>query len=150
MPAIKELQALQKALVNGQVDFDGKNDYFFTSTPSSADPNGLTTGFAYYVKMQNGKRGISRRDSEYNVIALRRKNAWKGPESAGGNGTVDKDPSWNEEENIMQRGISRRDSEYNVIALRRKNAWKGPESAGGNGTVDKDPSWNEEENIMPK
>lgn len=103
MPAIKELQALQKALVNGQVDFDGKNDYFFTSTPSSADPNGLTTGFAYYVKMQNGKRGISRRDSEYNVIALRRKNAWKGPESAGGNGTVDKDPSWNEEENIMPK-----------------------------------------------
>lgn len=103
MPAIKELQALQKALVNGQVDFDGKNDYFFTSTPSSADPNGFTTGFAYYVKMQNGKRGISRRDSEYNVIALRRKNAWKGPESAGGNGTVDKDPSWNEEENIMPK-----------------------------------------------
>ena len=100
---IKELQALQKALVNGQVDFDGKNDYFFTSTPSSADPNGFTTGFAYYVKMQNGKRGISRRDSEYNVIALRRKNAWKGPESAGGNGTVDKDPSWNEEENIMPK-----------------------------------------------
>lgn len=103
MPAIKELQALQKALVNGQVDFDGKNDYFFTSTPSSADPNGFTTGFAYYVKMQNGKRGISRRDSEYNVIALRRKNAWKGPESAGGNGTVDKAPSWNEEENIMPK-----------------------------------------------
>lgn len=103
MPAIKELQALQKALVNGQVDFDGKNDYFFTSTPSSADPNGLTTGFAYYVKMQNGKRGISRRDSEYNVIALRRKNAWKGPESAGGNGTVDKDQTWSEEENIMPK-----------------------------------------------
>lgn len=103
MPAIKELQALQKALVNGQVDFDGKNDYFFTSTPSSADPNGFTTGFAYYVKMQNGKRGISRRDSEYNVIALRRKNAWKGPESAGGSGTIEKDESWSEEENIMPK-----------------------------------------------
>ena len=103
MPAIKELQALQKALVNGQVDSTEKMTISLRLRLLQPTRTDLLPVLRIIVKMQNGKREIFRRDSEYNVIALRRKNAWKGPESAGGNGTVDKDPSWNEEENIMPK-----------------------------------------------
>lgn len=103
MPAVYELQALQEALAAQNVTFEGEDDFFFSSTPSSADPAGITTGFAWYVKMQNGKSALAQRDCLYNVIALRRKNAWKGPETAGGNGSVDKNDEWDEEEVIMPK-----------------------------------------------
>ena len=103
MPAVYELQALQEALAAQNVTFEGEDDFFFSSTPSSADPAGITTGFAWYVKMQNGKSALAQRDRQYNVIALRRKNAWKGPETAGGTGLVDKDEQWNDEEVIMPK-----------------------------------------------
>lgn len=103
MPAVYELQALQEALAAQNVTFEGGDDFFFSSTPSSADPAGITTGFAWYVKMQNGKSALAQRDCLYNVIALRRKNAWKGPETAGGNGSVDKNDEWDEEEVIMPK-----------------------------------------------
>lgn len=103
MPAVYELQALQEALAAQNVTFEGKDDFFFSSTPSSADPAGITTGFAWYVKMQNGKSALAQRDRQYNVIALRRKNAWKGPETAGGNGSVHKNDEWDEEEVIMPK-----------------------------------------------
>lgn len=103
MPAVYELQALQEALAAQNVTFEGGDDFFFSSTPSSADPAGITTGFAWYVKMQNGKSALAQRDRQYNVIALRRKNAWKGPETAGGNGSVHKNDEWDEEEVIMPK-----------------------------------------------
>lgn len=103
MPAVYELQALQEALAAQNVTFEGGDDFFFSSTPSSADPAGITTGFAWYVKMQNGKSALAQRDRQYNVIALRRKNAWKGPDTAGGNGSVDKNDQWNGEEVIMPK-----------------------------------------------
>lgn len=103
MPAVYELQALQEALAAQNVTFEGGDDFFFSSTPSSADPAGITTGFAWYVKMQNGKSALAQRDRQYNVIALRRKNAWKGPETAGGTGSVGKDDQWNDEEVIMPK-----------------------------------------------
>ena len=103
MPAVYELQALQEALAAQNVTFEGGDDFFFSSTPSSADPAGITTGFAWYVKMQNGKSALAQRDRQYNVIALRRKNAWKGPETAGGTGSVGKDEQWNNEEVIMPK-----------------------------------------------
>lgn len=103
MPAVYELQALQEALAAQNVTFEGGDDFFFSSTPSSADPAGITTGFAWYVKMQNGKSALAQRDRQYNVIALRRKNAWKGPDTAGGNGSVDKNDEWNDEEVIMPK-----------------------------------------------
>lgn len=103
MPAVYELQALQEALAAQNVTFEGGDDFFFSSTPSSADPAGITTGFAWYVKMQNGKSALAQRDRQYNVIALRRKNAWKGPETAGGTGSVDKNDEWDEEEVIMPK-----------------------------------------------
>lgn len=103
MPAVYELQALQEALAAQNVTFEGGDDFFFSSTPSSADPAGITTGFVWYVKMQNGKSALAQRDRQYNVIALRRKNAWKGPDTAGGNGSVDKNDEWNDEEVIMPK-----------------------------------------------
>lgn len=103
MPAVYELQALQEALAAQNVTFEGGDDFFFSSTPSSADPAGITTGFAWYVKMQNGKSALAQRDRQYNVIALRRKNAWKGPETAGGTGSVHKNDEWDEEEVIMPK-----------------------------------------------
>lgn len=103
MPAVYELQALQEALAAQNVTFEGGDDFFFSSTPSSSDPYGITAGYAWYVKMQNGKSALAQRDCQYNVIALRRKNAWKGPETAGGTGSVDKDEKWNNEEVIMPK-----------------------------------------------
>lgn len=103
MPAVYELQALQEALAAQNVTFEGGDDFFFSSTPSSSDPYGVTAGYAWYVKMQNGKSALAQRDRQYNVIALRRKNAWKGPETAGGTGSVDKDEQWNDEEVIMPK-----------------------------------------------
>lgn len=103
MPAVYELQALQEALAEQNVTFEGGDDFFFSSTPSSSDPYGVTAGYAWYVKMQNGKSALAQRDRQYNVIALRRKNAWKGPETAGGNVSVDKNDEWDEEEVIMPK-----------------------------------------------
>lgn len=103
MPAVYELQALQEALAAQNVTFEGGDDFFFSSTPSSSDPYGVTAGYAWYVKMQNGKSALAQRDRQYNVIALRRKNAWKGPETAGGTGSVGKDEQWNDEEVIMPK-----------------------------------------------
>ena len=103
MPAINELEALYDAREQWLVEFEGDDDYFFSSSPSSSDPNGITTGYAYYIKMGNGKTGIAQRSNEYNVIACRRTNAWKGPETAGGSGTVGKDETWNGEEVVMPK-----------------------------------------------
>ena len=103
MPAINELEALYEARDQWLVEFEGDDDYFFSSSPSSADPNGITTGYAYYIKMGNGKTGLAQRDNEYNVIACRRTNAWKGPDTASGSGTVSKDESWDNEEVIMPK-----------------------------------------------
>ena len=103
MPSINELSALYEARQDLFVDFEGNDDYFFSSTPSAADPNGATTGLAYYIKMASGKTGIAQRDNEYNVIVCRRANAWRGPSTGSGSGNLDKDESWNDEENIMPK-----------------------------------------------
>lgn len=103
MPSINELSAIYEARQDLFVDFEGNDDYFFSSTPSSADPQGITTGFAYYIKMSSGKTGIAQRDNEYNVIVCRRANAWRGPSTGSGSGHLDKDESWDEEENIMPK-----------------------------------------------
>lgn len=103
MPAINELEALYEARNQWLVEFEGDDDYFFSSSPSSSDPNGITTGYAYYMKMGTGKTGLARRSNEYNVIACRRINAWKGPETAAGSGTADKNDSWTDEDFIMPK-----------------------------------------------
>lgn len=103
MPAINEMEALYEAREKLLVEFEGDDDYFFSSTPSSSDPSGITYGYAYYIKMGSGKTGLAQRNMEYNFIACRRTNAWRGPETASGSGTVNKDETWNEEEVIMPK-----------------------------------------------
>lgn len=103
IPGINEMEALYDAKEQLLVEFEGDDDYFFSSTPSSSDPNGITTGYAYYIKMGNGKTGLAQRNSEYNVIACRRTNAWRGAETAAGTGTVTKDEVWEEEDVIMPK-----------------------------------------------
>lgn len=103
MPAINEMEALYDAKEQLLVEFEGDDDYFFSSTPSSSDPVGITDGYAYYIKMGNGKTGLAQRNMEYNFIACRRTNAWRGPETAAGTGTVTKDEVWEEEDVIMPK-----------------------------------------------
>ena len=103
MPGIEEMAALYEAREQLLVEFDGSDDYFFSSTPSSSDPNGITAGYACYIKMGTGKTGIAQRNNEYNVIACRRTNAWRGPDTASGSGSVSKDDNWAEEEVIMPK-----------------------------------------------
>lgn len=102
LPANKELQLLREALDSRYIQFDNTDDYFHSSTPSSADPEGITPGFVYYVKMNSGKDGLAWRTRPYNVISCRRRNnEWKGSQSAGGSGTVTVSPGWSEDEAIM-------------------------------------------------
>lgn len=102
LPANKELQLLREALDSRYIQFDNTDDYFHSSTPSSADPEGITPGFVYYVKMNSGKDGLAWRTRPYNVISCRRRNnEWKGSQSAGGSGNVTVSPGWSEDEAIM-------------------------------------------------
>lgn len=101
MPAVYELQALQAALADRNVTFEGGDDFFYSSTPSAADPAGITPGFVWYVKMQSGKSAVGQRDLKYNVIAIRQKNADKGSQTAGGEGTIDKNEEWNDDEEVI-------------------------------------------------
>lgn len=104
LPALKELQCLREALDDRTISFEGATDVFQTSTPSSADPHGITTGFSYFVKMSNGKLGIGQRDRKYNVIALRRKNnEWSGPNAGDGKFTISIETGWKEEELVMPK-----------------------------------------------
>ena len=104
LPAVKELAILREAINGGQLNFEANDDYFHSSTPSSADPaaGAATVGFSYYIKMASGKQGIGQRDREYNVLCCRRKNSeWKGPQSEDAQVTVWVETEWGEEEVIM-------------------------------------------------
>lgn len=104
IPALEELEYLYDALNDGYLNFESNDDIFHSSTPSSADPNGITTGFSYYVKMNNGKYGIGQRDRKYNVIGLRRKNnEWAGPDAGNVNFTVTVETGWTDEELVMPK-----------------------------------------------
>lgn len=103
-PARKEMQLLYDALNKGTVNFDGANSIFHCSTPSSADPGGITVGFSYYVNMANGKYGIGQRNRKYNVLALRRKhNEWSGPDAGDAKFTATIETGWTDEEVIMPK-----------------------------------------------
>lgn len=103
-PARKEVQALYEPLVSGQLFLQNSNSIFHTSTPSSADPGGVTVGFSYYVKMSNGKYGIGQRNRAYNVVALRRKHSeWNGPTADDAEFTVAVETNWIDEEVIMPK-----------------------------------------------
>lgn len=103
-PARNEVEQLYEAWQAGNLSFEGTDDIFHTSSPSAADPEGITTGFSYYVKMSNGKYGIGQRDRTYNVIAFRRKNnEWSGPNAGDANFTVTVETGWTDEELVMPK-----------------------------------------------
>lgn len=79
---------------------------FHTSSPSVADPAGITPGRSYYVDMSSGKKAIGLRSRRYNVLCARRKPGFFGNpnDNTGIGGSVGNNPNWNEdEEQIMDK-----------------------------------------------
>lgn len=77
---------------------------FHSSSPSVADPDGITPGRSYYVNMSDGKKAIGLRSRYYNVLCARRADGWLGPETGETGGNVDNDEDWNDdEEEIMDK-----------------------------------------------
>ena len=80
---------------------------FHTSSPSVADPAGITPGRSYYVDMSSGKKAIGLRSRRYNVLCARRKPGFFGNpnENTGVGGSIGNNGQWNEdEEQIMDKG----------------------------------------------
>lgn len=104
LPAASELEALSEAVIHTDVELDEETTNYHSSTPSVADPNGMTTGRSYYVDMTRSKKYIGLRTRKCNVLCCRRKNAWKGPADGTIDGSVDNDTEWgDEEEEIMPK-----------------------------------------------
>lgn len=74
---------------------------FHTSSPSAGDPNGITSGFSYFVNMYNGEKEIGQRSRYYNVICARRHNAWKGDNDGEVNGDIDVDKEWGDGNEVV-------------------------------------------------
>ena len=74
---------------------------FHTSSPSAGDPNGITSGFTYFVNMYNGEKSIGERSRYYNVICARRHNAWKGDNDGEVNGDMDVDDEWGDGNEVV-------------------------------------------------
>ena len=116
LPAANEIQALSAHIYSGAgdyypdgttagwVDWDQDNGIFHTSSPSVADPAGITPGRSYYVTLSTGKKAIGLRSRYYNVLCARRADGWLGPETGETDGNVDNDEDWNDdEEEIMDK-----------------------------------------------
>lgn len=117
LPAANELQALYGHTRPFTPDYDdfymdyryAKTVYlpyefggpFHSSTPSAADPAGITPGFSYYVNLYNGEKEIGMRSRYYNVICARRHNAWRGDQTGSVGGDIGLDDAWEEEEEIV-------------------------------------------------
>lgn len=117
LPAANELQALYGHTRPFQTNYDdfymdyryAKTVYlpyefggpFHSSTPSAADPAGITPGFSYYVNLYNGEKEIGMRSRYYNVICARRHNAWRGDQTGSVGGDIGLDDAWDEEEEIV-------------------------------------------------
>ena len=126
LPAANEMQAVYGHNIVSGVSAEDAGDYymdgenvgkivldtdvtgnFHTSSPSVADPAGITPGRSYYVDMSSGKKAIGLRSRRYNVLCARRKPGFFGNpnENTGVGGSVGNNPNWNEdEEQIMDKG----------------------------------------------
>ena len=117
LPARKQLQAIAKAINAQQLygtDTDDQGELqplaldgnYWSSTPSVSDKYGITTGRAYYVEMDaEGSEAIGLRDQSFNVIVCRdADDVWYGPDSGNGQGGVDLDPDWEDEEDVNMPG----------------------------------------------
>lgn len=117
LPAANEMQALYGHAANnvedpGKVYMDGiyvgtvdlpdeVTGNFHTSSPSVADPEGITPGRSYYVNMSDGKKAIGLRSRYYNVLCARRHDAWRGNQTGETGGNVDNDEDWSDEEEVI-------------------------------------------------
>ena len=117
LPAANEMQALYGHAANyvedpgkvymedtyvGTVDLpDEVTGNFHTSSPSVADPEGITPGRSYYVNMSDGKKAIGLRSRYYNVLCARRHDAWRGNQTGETGGNVDNDEDWSDEEEVI-------------------------------------------------
>ena len=120
-PAANEIQAFSGHLNGGSNYYDADNaetivmDWemepmnFHSSSPSSADPAGITTGFCYSVlvspnQKKSGKKSIVQRTRLYNVICARRYNGWIGEDTGEVEGDITTDENWGEDdEQIMDK-----------------------------------------------
>lgn len=120
-PAANEIQAFSGHL-NGDSNYyddeysetivmDWKDEpmNFHSSSPSSADPAGITTGFCYSVlvspnQKKSGKKSIVPRTRLYNVICARRYSGWIGEDTGEVEGDITTDENWGEDdEQIMDK-----------------------------------------------
>ena len=118
LPAANELQAIYGH--TRPFDFNNEDDFymdyenarsvylpyefggpFHSSTPSSSDAYGITSGFSYFVNMYNGEKEIGQRSRYYNVICARRHNAWKGDHEGEVNGDIDVDDEWGDGNEVV-------------------------------------------------
>lgn len=118
LPAANELQAIYGH--TRPFDFNNEDDFymdyenarsvylpyefggpFHSSTPSSSDAYGITSGFSYFVNMYNGEKEIGQRSRYYNVICARRHNAWKGDNDGEVNGDIDVDDEWGDGNEVV-------------------------------------------------
>lgn len=99
-PSTKELKAIYSAKTQGWLDFEGKGGEFHSSTPSSADPVGITVGLSNIVKMSNGKTALTQRDRKHNLIGCRLKEHSPGKPGTG-DGHVTTDPNWDGGEEVI-------------------------------------------------
>lgn len=101
-PATKELEQIRKTKFDGLLNFEGWNEFFYASTPSSSDKFGITPGLAVRLKMDDDSPWLPvRRDRKYNVISCRRKNAWKGPQTGSAGGNVDNGGEWEGNDEVI-------------------------------------------------
>ena len=121
LPAYTELQAIAGHINRGSkncpdnseftvdVDWIDENYTFFSSTPFSNDPAGVTSGMSWSVLFspndkKNGKAKVDLRSRFFNVICARRYDGWRGPDTGSVDGKVDTDDSWGEDdEEIMDK-----------------------------------------------
>lgn len=116
LPALNELNALCSSIHNknntdwvdtddrGFVWLDEENTTYHSSTPSVADPGGVTPGRNYYVDFLSEKQGICLRTRRCNVICMRRKGAWRGPTTGEADGNIDIDTGWaGDDEMVMPK-----------------------------------------------
>lgn len=117
LPARKQLQAIAEAIHEQRLygtDYDETTEAYpddsylsldgsyWSSTPSVSDKYGITTGRAYYVKMDaEGSEAIGLRDQSFNVIVCRDADGWLGPETGNGQGDVNLHPGWEDKDENM-------------------------------------------------
>ena len=113
LPARKQLQAIAEAIHEQKLygtDTDDQGNMlpltldgsYWSSTPSVSDKYGITTGRAYYVKMDaEGSEAIGLRDQSFNVIVCRDADGWLGPETGSGQGDVNLNPDWTDKDENM-------------------------------------------------